>query len=40
MRTTYQLTLAVAAIFLMAMSVSQFAYAQGKVNIDDGPIKD
>ncbi len=40
MRTTYQLTFVVVAVFLMAMSVSQFAYAQGKVNIDDGPIKE
>ena len=40
MKTTYQLTLVATIIFLMAISVSQFAYAQGKVNIDDGPIKE
>ncbi len=38
MRTTYQLALVVGTIFLMAISVSQFAYAQGKVNVDEGPI--
>ena len=40
MKTTYQLTLAVVTIFFMAMSVAPFVYAQGKVNIDDGPIKE
>lgn len=38
MRKFYQFTLATAIIFALVMSVSHLAFAQGKVNIKDGPL--
>ena len=38
MKKCYHLMLATAILFALAMSISHIAFAQGKVNIDDGPI--
>ena len=38
MKKSYQLMLATVIIFAMAMSISHLAFAQGKVNMKDGPI--
>ena len=38
MKRYYQFTLAIAIIFALAMSISHLAFAQGKVNVDEGPI--
>ena len=40
MRKFYQLTLATAIIFALVMSISHLAFAQGKVNIKGGPLKE
>ena len=38
MKRFYQLTLAMAIIFALVVSISQLAFAQEKVNVDEGPI--
>ena len=38
MKRFYQFTLAIAIMFVCVVSVSHLALAQGKVNLDDGPI--
>ena len=38
MKIFYRFTLAMAIMFALVVSLTQFALAQGKVNIDDGPI--
>ena len=40
MRKFYQFTLATAIIFALVMSISHLAFAQGKVNIKGGPLKE
>ena len=40
MKKFYQLTLVTAIIFALVMSISHLAFAQGKVNIKGGPLKE
>ncbi len=40
MKRFYQLTLAITTVFTLVIGSSHFAFAQGKVNIDDGPLKE
>ena len=40
MKRFYQLTLAITTVFTLVIGTSHFAFAQGKVNIDDGPLKE
>ena len=40
MRKFYQFTLATAIIFVLVVSISHLAFAQGKVNMKDGPLKE
>jgi hypothetical protein len=40
MKRFYQLTLAITTVFILVIGTSHFAFAQGKVNINDGPLKE
>ena len=40
MKKFYQFTLAIAIMFALVVSISDLAFAQGKVNIKDGPLKE
>ncbi len=40
MTRCYQFTLATAIMFALVMSISHFAFAQGKVNVKEGPLKE
>ncbi len=40
MKRFYQLILTIVVVFTLVIGTSHFAFAQGKVNIDDGPLKE
>lgn len=40
MKRLYPLTLTIVVVFTLVVGTSHLAFAQGKVNIDDGPLKE
>ena len=40
MKRFYQLILTIVVVFTLVIGTSHLVFAQGKVNIDDGPLKE